>query len=275
MNTLMSDRQYLLTEQYQDGSKLDARVRLHEQFSTNEHGWPRWAFDRLGVPSEGRVLELGCGPGALWVENARRIPGDWDVVLSDLSAGMIQEARHALGELTGRFRFLVLDIQALPFEGGYFDSVIANHMLYHVPDVARALAEVRRVLKPGGKLYAATNGERHLQEMRDLVRVFDPGIACGPEEYSFGLENGAAQLERCFEDIELYRYEDSLVVTEVDPLVAYVLSSFSNTSFGLGGDRAGEFAVFVERQLAARGAIHISKDVGLFVALRGAGPWDL
>ena len=135
MKSLMSDRQYLLTEQYQDSSKLGARLRLHEQFSTNDYGWPRWAFDRLEVPPGGRVLELGCGPGALWVENIDRIPRDWDVILSDLSMGMIQEARHALGELRERFQFVVLDAETLPFDEGFFDSVIANHMLYHVPDL--------------------------------------------------------------------------------------------------------------------------------------------
>jgi SAM-dependent methyltransferase len=180
---------------------------------------------------------------------------------------MIQEARHALEELEEWFRFLVLDAQVLPFDEGFFDTVIANHMLYHVLDLGRALSEVRRVLKPGGRFYAATNGEGHLREMGDLVRVFDPGIDFGPEEYSFGLENGAAQLEQWFEDVELYRYEDSLVVTEADPLVAYVLSCFCNTDTLLAGGRSGGFAAFVERQLATSGAIHITKDVGLFVAL--------
>ena len=268
----MSDRSYLLTDQYRDASKLGARFRLHEQFSTNEYGWPRWAFDQLKLPSGSRILELGCGPGALWAENRARIADSWDVVLSDLSAGMINEAQGALGDLEGRFQFMVVDVQALPFEEGCFDGVIANHMLYHVPDVAQALSEVRRVLEPGGRFYAATNGKRHLRELHGLVRVFDPDISYGPQEYSFGLENGAEQLGEWFEDISLSRYEDSLVVKEAEPLVAYILSSVGDAGRLLTGDRSGELATFVERQLSIRGAIHITKDVGLFVALRGSGP---
>jgi ubiquinone/menaquinone biosynthesis C-methylase UbiE len=61
------------------------------------------------------------------------------------------------------------DIQALPFADGEFDAVVANFMLYHVPDVQRGLAEVARVLRPGGRLVAATNGVRQLGELWDLV----------------------------------------------------------------------------------------------------------
>jgi SAM-dependent methyltransferase len=266
MKSRMADQEYLLTEQYRDASKLDARVRLHERFSTNEYGWPRWAFDRLELRSGGRLLELGCGPGALWAENADRVPRAWEVVLSDLSAGMIDEARRALGDAVGRFRFMVLDIQALPFGDASLDGVIANHMLYHVPDISRALSEVRRVLKPGGRFYAATNGRRHMRELGELARTFDGGIACASGGYSFGLENGAAQLGEWFDDTQLYRYEDSLVVTEADPLVAYVLSSVGNADRLFLDDRSGEFTAFVERRLASRGAISITKEVGLFVA---------
>jgi SAM-dependent methyltransferase len=266
MRSRMSDQGYLLSDQYKDSTKLGARAHLHERFSTNQRGWIRWAFDQLDLTSEATILELGCGTGALWAENRARIPNGWKVVLSDLSTGMVEEARHSLGGLQRRFRFMVLDIQALPFEEASFDTVIANHMLYHVPDIGRALSEVRRVLRPGAAFYAATNGRRHMQELGQLARAFDRGITFASGEYSFGLENGAAQLGEWFEDTRLYRYEDSLVVTEADPLVAYVLSSVGSAGRLLMDGRSAEFAAFVERQLASRGAIRITKDVGLFVA---------
>jgi ubiquinone/menaquinone biosynthesis C-methylase UbiE len=266
----MSDRKYLLTDQYRDPSKLGARARLHEHFSTNKYGWMLWTFDQLDLPSEARVLELGCGPGALWAENCTRIPGGWEVVLLDLSAGMIEEARRSLEALRGRFQFMVVDMQELPFEGASFDGVIANHVLYHVPDIGKALSESRRVLRPGATLYAATNGERHMGELGELARTFDCSLTCASGEYSFSLENGAAQLGEWFEDIELYRYEDSLLVTEAEPLVGYILSSIGNAQSVLVGDKLEELTTFVERELAKLGAIRIGKDVGLFKAQRGA-----
>ncbi len=266
MKSRTSDQGYLLSDQYKDSTKLGARADLHERFRTNEYGWMRWAFDQLDLASEATILELGCGTGALWAENHARILDGWKVVLSDLSRGMVEEARRSLGGLKRRVQFMVVDIQALPFGEASFDTVIANHMLYHVPDIGRALSEVRRVLRPGAAFYAATNGRQHMRELGELARTFDPGITCASGEYSFGLENGAAQLGEWFEDTRLYRYEDSLVVTEADALVAYVLSSVGDTGDLLADGRSGEFAAFVERQLASGGAIHITKDVGLFVA---------
>lgn len=272
MTFRMSDQEYLLRDQYKDATKLAARAHLHERFRTNEHGWMRWAFDQLELAPKATVLEVGCGPGALWAENRARIPAAWKVVLSDLSPGMVEEARRSLGAPRRRFEFMVADIQALPFGEASFDAVIANHMLYHVPDVRGALSEVRRVLRPRATLYAATNGRRHMRELGELVRTFDRRITCASGEYSFSLENGAAQLCEWFEDTELRRYEDSLAVTEAYPLVDYILSSVGNAHSLLAGGRSGELAAFLKRQLSARGVIHITKDVGLFVALRGSGP---
>jgi SAM-dependent methyltransferase len=271
MTSLMSDQKYLLREQYRDPTKLGARARLHERFSTNKYGWMLWALDQLDLPSEARVLELGCGPGALWAENRTRIPGGWSVVLADLSAGMLEQAQRALGDLRRRFQFMVVDMQELPFEDASFDGVIANHMLYHVPDVPTALSESCRVLRPEATLYAATNGERHMGELGELARTFDCGLTCASGEYSFSLENGAEQLGEWFEDIELCRYDDSLLVTEAEPLVAYILSSVGNADSVLVGEKLDELIEFVERELAEKGAIRIGKDVGLFKAQRGTG----
>jgi ubiquinone/menaquinone biosynthesis C-methylase UbiE len=271
MTSRMADREYLLTDQYKDATKLEARARLHERFRTNQYGWMRWAFDQLELASEAKILELGCGPAVMWAENRARIPAGWKVVLSDLSAGMVEEAQRSLGALRGRFEFMVVDIQALPFEDASFDAVIANHMLYHVLNLSRAFSEVRRVLRPGATFYAATNGRRHMQEVGELARTFDRRLNCASGEYSFSLENGATQLGEWFEETELRRYEDSLAVTEAYPLAAYILSSLGDAHNLLTGDRSAELVASVERELSVRGVFHITKDVGLFVALRSSG----
>src|SRR5436305_15089237 len=90
---------------------------------------------------------------------------------------MLEEARRNLEKGGRAFRFELMDAQAIPFEDRGFDAVIANHMLYHVPDRGLALAEVRRVLKPGGRLYTSTIGGSHLRELDELVSRFEPGLA--------------------------------------------------------------------------------------------------
>ncbi|HET7639881.1 MAG TPA: class I SAM-dependent methyltransferase, partial [Ktedonobacteraceae bacterium] len=88
------DQHYLLTDQYNNAQKLEARIQLHQRFSTNTYDWHRWVFDHLTIPPDSRILELGCGPADLWRKNADRIPENWHITLSDFSPGMLQEARQ-------------------------------------------------------------------------------------------------------------------------------------------------------------------------------------
>lgn len=161
-----TDQNYL-REQYQDASKLDARIALHRRFGTGGTDWHRWVFDQFALPPDARVLELGCGTGLLWVRNLDRLPDGWRVTFGDFSPGMVAQARQSLAD-DPRFAFEQFDAQAIPFVGGTFDAVVANHMLYHVPDRQAAYAEVRRVLKPGGWFYAATNGRDHMRQLKEL-----------------------------------------------------------------------------------------------------------
>jgi SAM-dependent methyltransferase len=144
----MSDARSILQTHYKDASRLDARMQLHAKYSTNTQGFHTWAFAHLRLPPTCQVLEVGCGAGQLWLENRQRIPTGWDVTLSDLSAGMLATAQHQLSPYGHTFRFVVQDAQALPFADRSFDAVIANHMLYHVPNRPAAYAEFCRVLQP-------------------------------------------------------------------------------------------------------------------------------
>jgi ubiquinone/menaquinone biosynthesis C-methylase UbiE len=144
----LNDRDYL-KKQYKDSSNLDARIRLHQRFSVNKYGWHPWVFDHFDLPPACQILELGCGPGSLWLDNRTRIPPGWEITLSDFSTGMLEDARRNLDPQC-QFKYKVIDAQSIPCENGYFDAVIANHMLYHVSNRPAALAEIRRVLKPAG-----------------------------------------------------------------------------------------------------------------------------
>ncbi len=270
-----SDQEYLLTSQYNNADKLNARIQLHWRFSTNKYDWSRWVFDHLQIPALARILEVGCGPAKFWLKNMDRIPVGWDITLSDFSPGMLQEAKQNLHDsLRGRpqgslrIAFEVFDVQSIPFDNAHFDAIIANHMLYHVPDRAKALAEIRRVLKPGGHLYAATNGQNHLLELHELLEKFDPYTMArwfsSASSMPFRLESGSAELSPWFSSITLHRYESDLLVTEAEPLVAYVLSMFVTPM--ITGEKINQFRSFVEQELAAHGPIHITKDTGLFEA---------
>jgi ubiquinone/menaquinone biosynthesis C-methylase UbiE len=261
----LNDREFL-EPQYKDSTNVVARIRLHQRFSVNKQGWHPWVFDHFDLPPRCRILELGCGPGYLWRDNLERIPPGWDITLSDFSAGMLADARRML-EGTHFFQYKVIDVQSIPFGNGTFDFAIANHMLYHVPDRPAALAEIHRILKPGGIFHTSTVGEQHLIEIATLIAKFDPALAAwGRVADPFTLENGMAQLSPWFTDIRLHRYEDALEVTDPFVLADYVLSGWAAHIIG---QRKASFYEFVSAEMKNRGGVfHITKDSGLFVSVR-------
>jgi SAM-dependent methyltransferase len=157
-----------------------------------------------------RVLEVGCGRGesAAWI----RANVTSDLVAVDQSERMVALARERGVEA------IVGDVQELPFENGSFDCVLAAWMLYHVPDLDRGLAEIARVLRPGGRLVAVTNSVRHTQELRALVG--------GEFLLGFNAENGEELLGRHFGRVER-RSADGEVVFSPDEARAYVEASIS------------------------------------------------
>jgi SAM-dependent methyltransferase len=240
-----TDPTFLRDEQYRDDSNLRARMELHRRFSTNPEPWHRWVFDRLDFPDAAEILEVGCGPAELWAQNCERIPEGWRLTLADLSPGMLETACEALGE---RAEYRVADIQELPFADETFDGVIANHMLYHVPDVPRALAEVARVLRPDGVFYASTNGADHLKEIKRLY--------VNPEPWGFRFEEAGEELGAVFGEVEADEFPDSLEVTEVEPVVAFVRSGLDPGVEGVED--------IVRAEIQATGSFHVTKVGGLF-----------
>jgi ubiquinone/menaquinone biosynthesis C-methylase UbiE len=255
----------LRQEQYKDASNLNARLELHRRFSVNPRGWSAWLFDQLlaAVPQPGaRLFEAGCGPATLWSDNRERIPASWSLTLSDFSAGMLHEARRVLSE---RAAYTVADVQALPSRGGRFDVAVANHMIYHVPDRAGAIAELARVLAPDGCLVASTVGEGHMAELTEPLRRH--GIDIMPlsgATQEFTLENGAAQLEASFAEVQRIDYDDALRVTEVEPLLAYLLSMRSGAA--LTREVADELRADFSAEIERCGFASVTKSSGVFVA---------
>ena len=254
-----TDQQYLLSDQYKDASNVGDRFTLHDRFSTNTYGWHEWVFDHFNFEPKSHVLKLGCGPAYLWLKNIDRIPKGWNITLSDFSPGMLEEAQNNLRGAPQSFSFEVIDAQSIPFGSESFDGVIANHMLFHVPDRSKALSEIRRVLKCGGRLYASTVGQDHLREIGELRQRVEAKIS-KPVPSEFDLDNGLDQLSPWFFEVVLHRYEDSLMVTEADPLVAYVRSSIRVTQ--------GKLQVLrnlIEEEITLRKALRITKQVGMYV----------
>jgi SAM-dependent methyltransferase len=252
--------------QYATSKNLDARIALHQRFSTAPLHFHDWLWSQVTLAPDARILEIGCGSGALWQRVHARVPTDARILLSDFSLGMVTQARANLQALLPNLDVLQCDAQDLPFADEGFDVIFANHMLYHLPAPARGAAEIRRVLKRGRTLYAATNGMGHMRELGALVtEVTGLSAPAEPPEAIFGLENGASLLAPFFESVRCEVQENNLRVTEVEPLVAYAASGWMYRSVTQNEEDLREFRRRVQREIDRNGAFHITKAVGLFI----------
>lgn len=264
--SLLTRQSYLKDIQYRNASNLEARINLHKRFSTQGNTWHRWVYDHLHLSGPARVLEVGCGPGELWMENLDRLPTAGRVVLADLSTGMVGSAAQRLGERVG-FDFTCLDAQAIAFPDGAFDLVIANHMLYHIPDLPRGVSELARVLKPGGWLCAATNGEGHMLELHQAIERFKPGyLELTKQVHRYSLQTAERVLGSAFMDIDIQPFHDSLLVTEIEPLQAYILS-MTSLHFSAGEEEAlAALLRYLEERIREEGQFYIGKEAGIVLA---------
>ena len=181
------------------------------------------------------VLEVGCGTGAFAERLAAENP-DATIVATDQSERFV-ELTAARG-----VEARVADVQDLPFPDDSFDVVAAMWMLYHVPDLDRGLAELRRVLRPGGLLVAVTNGNEHTADLRR-----DAGGE--PLVTLFSSENGEAALLRHFAAVRREELATRAVFADHAAAVAYLDTLQDDTEWDLpafDGPReyAGHVTVF-------------------------------
>lgn len=284
-----------LKTQYQNANNISARIRLHQLYSVNKQGWFSWIYDQcINALSETariypdfnrcasdfaydaalnrgncnnhiRILETGCGNGAFWLENIHRLPQNATIILSDISEGMLRDARRSLAQTnTSNFDFNMFDCENIPYDDESFDLIIANHVLFYCNNLDRACSEIKRVLKHNGTFICSTYGTSHMQEISRLVNEFDGRIVLSANKLyeKFGLENGAGILSPYFSHIEKKIYDDCLKVDKPEPLIEYILSCHGNQNQYLT-DRYKDFREFITKK--TKKTLTITKDAGIFV----------
>ena len=249
----------IVKDQYKSASNLNTRISIHEKYSTNKLGFGNWIFSNYSIEDGSRILELGCGTGDMWTHRDEAVSKVSRLVMSDFSEGMLDTAKKNLRQYE-KIEYKVIDIQDIPFEQDSFDIVIANMMLYHVPDIEKGLREVRRVLKDGGIFYCATYGEHGIIEyLSGILSTY------GMEDRTnknFTLQNGEDILKHTFDQVRQLKYDDSLAVTNVDDLVDYLYSLTSMTSLNQV-HRDDIHKALTERM--EDGVLNVPKEYGMFV----------
>jgi SAM-dependent methyltransferase len=248
--------------QYATDANLRSRQSLWTRMEPDIQLVP-WVLDLAGLAGDEAVLDVGCGNGAYLtalVERGHRGP----VTGVDASTGMLAAVTAAVPLANG-------DVRALPFPAATFDVALAPHMLYHVPDRRAAAAELRRVVRTGGRCLAVTNGTGNLAE---LVAVVEAAAGGGwrwrrPAETLFSLEDGGEQLGTAFGVVERVDLPPRRVVVEDAGTVAAYLESVRDhyedqLPPGRWDHVVEEGRRWAAETIAAEGALRMSTSMGAF-----------
>lgn len=261
----------LLDYQYGTADKLRIRQEAHELYSEQQTDFFPWILEFLELAPGMLLADVGCGPGAY---HPLLAPSGCTVVAIDYSAGMIDEVQTQ----ARRDRLAVLalrgDAQQLPLATGRCDRVMANHMLYHVPDQLAALRELRRVVRSGGIVVLATNAEdaggllyaAHCAAAKALG--YQPSARPTAGFHLGHLDRVAA----VFPTATVHVRTDAFLFPTVDAALRYYASGMIDALDDAppDGSQRGPLLAAVAARLqpvyAQTGVLRVAKDAGCFVA---------
>ncbi|MFT5195143.1 MAG: ubiquinone/menaquinone biosynthesis C-methylase UbiE [Cellvibrionaceae bacterium] len=217
-----TDQKHLKQESYKTAEKLNVRILTHQKYTQPKVEFYDWVLNQIEWAGDEVVFDIGCGSGK-YAEKVSNLAGRY--VACDLSHGMLKDGAGASHDC------LNLNAMTIPLQDNSVDVILANHMIYHLPDQVQGVAEFRRVLKPGGKLIAATNSSQTMLEMRDLRITavksmgLDPTTEFAGFSAPFDIESGADVLRTGFDTVESRILQNWLIFPEAQPVIDYIESS--------------------------------------------------
>jgi SAM-dependent methyltransferase len=196
-------------------------IEIAQRYVTDAAEVVRTLLDavRPSVGWGGRICDLGFGSGWLLEEMARAFP-ERRLFGVDMSPGMASHVQQSMGD---HVSVVTGDMERLPFRGDAFDVVITCWTLYFMRDIDEALREIKRCLRPGGRLVAVTNAPDHMAEYEDLAaEALRRALGRAPEAdiaARFDLDTGGPYMRRQFRDVEVLEWRGRMVLPEVEPLL--------------------------------------------------------
>jgi len=252
-----------LREQYSDTSRLNARIEAHQRFSERTESFVAWVVDGLAVGSNELVLDAGCGYGACFDELRRR---GARIVGIDRSAAMVGRAPRP-GRDGPPLGLGVGDLQALPIADCAVDRVFANYVLFHVADVAQALREIRRVLRPGGRAVLTTNASDSQKVLTELHcrAARAAGYTPRPRRTLRFTELDEPLVASVFPHSRLEAWDDAFLFPTVDDALRYYATGPVDSIADRPADNSHRAAItanmanLVQREIDRHGALRVPK----------------
>lgn len=268
-NDPVTGRRMLTGSAYADDRRLRSRMSIYAYAETAAD--PRWRTSAIPWDGTQVVADVGCGNGF----DLRQIVPQGrcrHAIGVDLSAGMLRSVADLCR--SGRLSLVQADAQHLPLPDHTVDVAMAMHMLYHVPDVPAAIAELRRITKPGGTVLASTNSSAHLAEIAALLdeaisRQLGGRVRATPA-YSFTTQTGTALLSAEFSSVTLCSLDVPLLIPSAQPVITYIASirepTLALVREPLDFDAVlDEIAMKVEQGIQAKGSFRATTHMGVFI----------
>ncbi|MEV4618665.1 class I SAM-dependent methyltransferase [Asanoa sp. NPDC049573] len=232
--------------------ETDRNLRTRQSIWAYGAGAPffRRVLDLVSVPETAPVVDVGCGNGNYLAELRRR--GHRGPLLGlDLSPGMAATAAAASGAPTA-----VADAQFLPVGTATAGLTLAPHMLYHVPDIPLAVAELRRITAPGGLAVITVNTPWHTHEVDALLAKVTTDLLGHPvtmawDGQRFRSDRAGALLPTVFDDVAKHDLGWVARVTSAAAMRGYV-ESIPATGLAVPDECRAEVLAEFERRVAAR-----------------------
>ena len=248
--------------QYATYANLTRRANLHA--ACGRVDWFAWLAERMDLPP-GAVLDVGCGPGWFWRRAPALSPGI-ALTLLDTSPAMVSEAEAALAQTPLTVSAVTGDAQDLPFPDAQFDAVVMMHMLYHVPDIARALDEAARVLRPGGRIHVTTNARTNLAEITSLAAEIFGTTPFDQAAEVFSLDDAEEALGARFEGVHRHDLTETYVCHEPGIVLDFLTSM--PPAQDAASDKAAALKARVHDACAVPGGLRAEKQSGLITATK-------
>jgi SAM-dependent methyltransferase len=267
-----ADARRAVRQQYHTTDPLIVRVETHRRFEERHVDLDAEATALLCLTGDETIVDVGCGPGRF--PCYLRTRGHRGLLVGmDQSRAMLAEAQRAAREHRLALGWLRGDATVLPLADASVDWVVARHMLYHVPDIPRALGEFQRVLHPGGRIVLSTNSRYSLPHIRELERDLATGFGLhdpGQTDAPFCMENAPDILAAAGLRVTEHIIHNALVFTTPDPVVAFVASMVPANSTAAEPTQRGAVLRWLEAEAARRlralgGVWRDPKDVAFYV----------
>jgi ubiquinone/menaquinone biosynthesis C-methylase UbiE len=260
-----------LRYQYGTTDKLEARIEAHQRFSERPDDYLDWVLDRLEPHPGDLAVDVGCGKGSyhplLIARGVRAILGvDASLAMVAATQGQADQLRLPAVAIEG-------NAERLPLPDAAYDLAMANHVLFLVADQRAALRELRRVLKPSGRVVLTTNSEDHCERLEALHRSAAQRLGYRPGQRVTGrFHLGHLRLVRdVFPTAQRHVRADAFLFPSTDAALRYYGSGMVDAVLDPpagGGHRARLLALMgdeIDAIIRREGVFRVPKDSGCFV----------